>query len=77
MLNDNSKVSTRGNLRTDFRISMDDSLANQAKDAIQGIGNIAGPIDYETMLSKASVMAKEEFQKLMNEKELALSLIHI
>lgn len=68
--NNDPKVSNRGSNRVDFRISMEDSLAAGSKEAVTGIGSVSGPVDYETMLSKAKLMASEEFEKLMAKKDL-------
>ena len=53
----------KGQSRIDFRIPVSETLEAGAKNVIAQIGN-SGSFDYETMLTKAKEMAKDEFEKL-------------
>lgn len=67
IINNDPKVANRGGNRVDFRITMEDSLNSQSKEAIGGVG---GVYDTDTMLARAKTMATEEFERLTQKKEL-------
>lgn len=68
--NNDPKVTARGSNRVDFRITLDDSLSNKASDAVGGVAGIGNTFTYEDVVTKAKTIAKDEFQALMDKKEL-------
>ena len=60
----------KGQSRIDFRIPVNEALEIGAKNVMEHIGS-TGVFDYETMLTKAKEMAKDEFEKLETRRLLA------
>ncbi len=70
IVNNVAKVSERGGNRIDFRITLDESMNNGARDIVQPIAAISGPsYSVEEMLTKAKAMAADEFERLMAKKD--------
>ncbi len=69
--NNDPKVSNRGGFREDFRITMDDSIGSQARDAVSGIGSVSAPaVDVDALMAKAKQWGTEEFEKQMAKRDL-------
>ncbi len=68
VINDIPKVSSRGGMRIDFRITLEEALSNGVRDiAVSGIN---GPgFSFDEMLKKATEMAEQKFEQLQAKKE--------
>ena len=70
MLNDRPKVSERGGNRIEFRVTLEESLGNKIRDIQTApVAGIGGTYSMEDVMSKAKIMALEEFEKLQVKKE--------